>query len=288
MTDCDDSQKSGNTEGSADSSPIPAKLGAGDEPPKAEGTSRLEKPKRDWHFFSNIVLSALTLVILSFQSLIFYRQARMAEDSIHLSTRPHIFANVQPNIYDVKSQDRKALGQHWIIENRGRFPVVNLQISQLHFIHYAPGGWMVFTPLGGLQRERLNAGEVWDVDISFIYPITRDINIEGHSADPNQFFILVLQFQREIDGYAYMYIEPFILNDDSVMHWAAGKIPSLGGLLAMSGALAKACEPAAELVYEYFRRRPVFRNYELYNLRYLLDYKPTGCVGPIEWVSAVK
>ncbi len=239
----------------------------------------------NWH----LIIAGLTLMVLVAQLFIYYRQANIMEqqsqllerqtavfeDQRNMAVRPTIYTEVLSN--DPSSPDRTG---PWIIQNRGETPVRNLSIGLLHFKKFN-AGWLVLKSTEAFKRAELAAQDSWTIDLDWLPSMVQNIELEGLVPQEGlEFVILMLQFERSVDGKRYVYVEPF--------HVQNGVPRGLAGNTGMSGALANICEPEAELVHEYFRRQPSEYPLELYNLNYLLGYSPTGCLGKIKWLNPAR
>ncbi len=244
------------------------------------------------------IVALLTLVLMAGMLLVYWyqakimklqaeisdRQARLADEQklisnrqLHLSARPYLSTKIEAHQKDLSATKL-------FIRNQGVFPVGNLRVNYLYFAKIVGKGWYVSAPTGGSRREKLVPGDEWSLDVVGYGktlvppPFAAAFTIEGNL----QFVVFVISFEREIDGHGYVYLEPMFARDGRLF----SQKDTFGGPTEnISGPLSRVCQPAIELAFEYFRRRPFPGNYEVYNYEYLLGYQPTGCLGPVTWVK---
>jgi hypothetical protein len=210
---------------------------------------------------------------------LFAKQKAIVEDQHHMSTRPDIIAEVSS-----LSSDSPYRTGPWTIKNRGKYPVRNLQVSHIYFGKDPNHGWRVIHHAGSIEeltRPELVGGDVWPVRLDWLASTVRSIPYRGFTPQL-EFIVLLLSFERQVDGRTYLYLEPFYISNGVPSSF---DIFGMNKSFGMNSPLARVCAPGIELMYEYFKRQPFLRPYELYNYNYLLGYSPTGCLGPIVWLD---
>lgn len=229
-------------------------------------------------------VALVTLLLLVFQTMLMYRQTAISGDQkavsdrqLLLSTRPYVSTRVE-------SDAPTNVAAHYItIKNEGIHRVRNLHVTYLYFARVG-NGWYASSLTGGLpRREALESQMEWKVKIDqFGKWLGESPPMAASFAIKDQYVVFLISFEREIDGAAYIILEPMSLVGKELY---PSRDPFAGPPAhATSGPLSYRCEPGVELAYEYFRRNPFPHRYEIYNYHYLLGYQATGCLGPIEWI----
>jgi hypothetical protein len=236
-----------------------------------------------------IIYPFLTLIILACTLVVYYRQtgimqtqadiskeqSEIANRQLQLATRPYITTKIE-NDPSNSSADKL------IVQNLGVYPVRNLQLNAFYFGKIQNHGWYTVVPSGNIQYDQLSHQETWSIAINgfakaFDRPFADSFSVEGNL----EFVNFLISFEREYDGRGYVYIEPMILQGGQLFSF---RDPISRMTHSVSGPLATVCHPAIELIFEYLQRSPLPRQNELYNYEYLQGYKPTGCLGPIQWM----
>ena len=228
----------------------------------------------------------LTLVVIIFQTVILSKQTKLIDrqnnisetqskllsNQIEASTRPFLELTIISN-----NNGKDSL----IIQNKGQFSVSNLQINQIYFAKIAGHGWYTALPSNSIYSETIHSQKTWKLDISNFAQFFKSPPLANSfiSLIEIEYLNILVSFDREIDGKSYLCILPgsLVRNGNGIERWAEGT--------AISGPLGKICNQGLELTYEYLKRRPFSRDYELYNSSYTLGYAPTGCLGKIDWIK---
>jgi len=257
------------------------------ETTKQEIINLSNQNKPIWRSIFEVAISVLTVVIIGLQCFILYRQTTIMREQTTLTNeqtkimgQQAVFIEnqykmtVRPRIY---TEVKNLIGP-WLIKNEGADRIKNLRINVLHFKKYENRGWMASQPLGGTSRKELLSGEIWSVNIDMFGKMFEGTDPKSLSPiEGLEFIVCLLFFERNVDNKQYVYLEPFSVDKAGKLWWLSN--------VAMSGPLAKFCNPPIELAYELFKRQPFGTNFEIYNYNYLLGYVPTGCLGPIQWIS---
>ena len=168
-----------------------------------------------------------------------------------------------------------------MVDNKGQYSICNLQINQIYFARIADHGWYTSLPSNPIYSETISSKRKWSLDISNFAKFYKSPPL-ANTFIPKieiEYLNILVSFDREIDGKSYLCILPgsLIRNENGIERWAEGT--------AISGPLGKICNQGIELTYEYLKRRPFTKDYELYNSNYTLGYSPTGCLGNIDWIK---
>ena len=151
----------------------------------------------------------------------------------------------------------------------------------LYFAKVTDHGWWVSAPAGGIPRESLAPNESWNIVLQRIAEMLRGMPTSYTIQGGLEFVMILISFEREFDGKAYLYLEPTYVEQGDIypQRDLSGPVDNI------TGPLDRLCSPATELAYEYFRRRPFPKNFEIYNYSYPLGYTPTGCLGSLKWLQ---
>lgn len=226
-----------------------------------------------------LIVVIIQTSILSRQTNLIDRQTKISEsqtkllsNQIEASTRPFIEIKIISN-----NNGKDTL----VVENKGQYSICNLQINQIYFAHVSDHGWYTMLPSNPIYSITINSKKKWELDISNFAKAYKSPPLASSFIPKieTEYLNILVSFDREIDGKSYLSILPgtIVRTESSIERWAEGT--------AISGPLSKICNSGLELTFEYFKRRPFTKDYELYNSNYTLGYTPTGCLGKIDWIN---
>jgi hypothetical protein len=227
------------------------------------------------------VAATLGLIVLSIQTCLLQRQAAISEtqttllrNQLELNTRP--FIDVSLTSADSESVHFYKLN----VQNNGMFSVKNVQVTFAYFGMVAKHGWWVSAPAMNLNTDSIlpHSNSIFSLNLKTKSLRPTSFQIEKGT----EFVVFFIGFERAIDGKAFLYLKPAFVVADSI--WPEDEF---GGtpLPNVSGALSQVFSPSMELAYEFLRRRPLRREYELYNSSYPLGFTPSGKLGKLEWIK---
>lgn len=220
-----------------------------------------------------IRISARQTNIMDRQTAIASRQADTAGQERQMNTRPNVTSEI---IVDSGSGRR-----YWRVTNCGSFPVDNVRARYLRFVRYANVGWHARNQAFLAKADGLTSKEVWAVDLTGMRErFLLEVQDPPNTAN-SDFLVLLLFFERRIDGRPFLLIEPMYSIGNGC--FTGMSLDSGGGV----GPLDFHRNIAIELSFEFFKRHPLDRKYELYNFAYLLGYESRDDLGRLDWMEDV-